>query len=821
MPGARKADMSQLTSSRDRLLATATLAVSLAGCGDQPEPPAIVRLVDHFSGAVVVDAVEPMEIEQTVLRFDGSSTVRDPKEPEETLGWEALHHASNLEIRDGRLRGRIDGDLAVLATPKPEDLAHGDLLHAFEIRIRATAEVKLHMYPGRQKPEPEIFKDWKDSKGWRYTTTVEAGDDFKTYTLTSTTTSPPPSLGRTNFIVVVLEDAPGAEFAIESLRFITRREQLAGIPSGIGFHGLSDVYRETLVTRAPETVLFEVDVPPRPWMEVHLGTIDDGPVRFRVGVRQGDDVVPLLARTLTTPRRWEKASIDLADFAGRRVTLALALDAEGRGRIGFWGTPAIRSRGVHGRASEPSPARTALAGGKGSELPQGVIVLLADTLRRDRLPFYGHSRDTTPHLSRLAAKGAVFENPLAQGSWTKVSVPSILTSLYPTTHGIVEPKHRIPAAATTLAEVFREAGYATFATSSVGFTGQMSNLHQGVEVLHERGSVQDLGHSHSKTARTFVDRLLPWLEDHREVPFFVFLHAFDPHDPFEPYPPYDTLYSTAEENAAQDERSEKLEKVLEEMDAHTHLPATAHLGKAEIDPDLFVGHELDWYDASIRAMDTEIGRLLEALENLGLSDDVLIVFASDHGEEFLDHGKHFHGTSTYGELVNVPLILHWPGVVPAVRVPNVVQMIDLMPTLLDLARLPIPEGLQGQSLLPLLTGASPGWRQRPAFIERKRIPDDPFFEPEIDSFAVVADGWKLIRNTDRPEGHPELELYDFDQDPLDQHDVAAEHPEVVERLDRMIGEWQEAALAAKLSPAEDADMSPEELEKLRALGYVN
>ncbi|MEM7584154.1 MAG: sulfatase [Acidobacteriota bacterium] len=779
--------------------------------------------MDAFGEAAVVDAVEPVEVEPIVLRFDGTSTVPDPKEPEETLGWEAIHGVSGLKIDGRTLTGRVDSDLAVLALAKPEDLARGDLLHAFELRLRSNADLELHMYAARSKPEVERPEDWKRITAWRYTTVVEAGDEVETYTLNSTHTAPPPSLGRANYAVVILEDGEGAEFELESLRFITRREELAKIPSGIGFHGMSDIFRETLVSRAPETVRFEVEVPPQPSLEVHLGTIDDGPITFRLGVHQqnGDAADPqtLLSQTLTTPRRWEKARVDLAEFAGRRITLDLTLEAEQPGQIGFWGTPVIRSRGVRGRAAEPSAARLAAAGGQRPEPPQGVIVVLADTLRRDRLSIYGYERDTTPHLARLAEGGTVFERPIAQGSWTKVSVPSILTSLYATTHGLYEPQHRIPASATTLAEVFREAGYATMATASVAFAGQMSNLHQGVEVLHERESLPELDHSRSKSARTFVDRLLPWLEDHRDVPFFVFLHVFDPHDPYEPYPPYDTLYTTAEENAAQDERSEVLHEAFENMEqAYMHLPSTEQLEQADVDADTFVAHELDWYDASIRAMDAEVGRLLEGLERLGLEDDVLIAFTSDHGEEFLDHGRHFHGTSTYGELTNVPLVLHWPEVVPAQRVPNVVQLIDVMPTLLDLARLPTPEDVQGQSLLPLLTGGD--WRQRPAFTERRRQADT-FYLPEIDSLAVVAEGWKLIQNTARPEDYAEFELYDHARDPLDQHDLASEHPEVVERLAGLIAEWQAAASAAKLSPAEDADMSPEELEKLRALGYIN
>jgi arylsulfatase A-like enzyme len=807
--------------SRSSTACLLALAALLVGCGDAAAPSTAIRLIDVFVDATVLDVVEPMDIGQTVLRFDGASTIEDPKEPEETLGWEAVYGADDFGIVEGSLAGRLDDVVAVLSLAKPEGLGQGDLLHAFEIRVRATAEIELHVYPDQEKPEVEDPEEWKDYKGWVYSVTVEAGEDFSTHTMTDPYSAPPPSLGRTNFIGVVLEGPEDTQFAIESLRFITRREELSKVASGPGFHGLSSVYRETLVTRAPETVLYAVDVPSSPWLEIHLGTIDDGPLRFQISVRQGEQDTALLTKTLTTPRRWEKASIDLEDFAGQSITLALALHAEQRGRIGFWGSPAIRSRGASASVSEPSPARAALGGAEGPKTPQGVIVILADTLRRDRLSFYGHDRETTPHLASLAAKGTVFEKPLAQSSWTKVSVPSILTSLYPTTHGIVEPVNRLPAAATTLAEVFRKAGYATFATSSIAFTGQNSNLHQGVEVLHERDSLQSLEDSDSETARAFVDRLLPWLEDHRDIPFFVLLHATDPHDPFEPYPPYDTLYTGADENSAQDERNKTLEAVLEEMDAVLHLPTISHLEKAKIEASAFIDHELAWYDASIRAMDVEVGRLVESLEGLDLLDDVVIAFISDHGEEFLDHGKHFHGTSTYGELINVPLMLHWPGVVPARRVPNVVQTIDLMPTLLELAQLPIPQDVQGQSLLPLLSGEGGGWRQRPAFSERERIPDDPLSLPEVDSFAVVAEGWKLIQNTERPEGHPEFELYDFDEDPLDQHDVAAEHPEVVERLAGMIASWQEAALAARLPSDGDAEMSPEELEQLRALGYGN
>src|SRR4030095_9198289 len=118
-----------------------------------------------------------------------------------------------------------------------------------------------------------------------------------------------------------------------------------------------------------------------------------------------------------------------------------------------------------------------------------------------------------------------------------------MTGLYPSSHGIKDGPDRLPASAHTLAESFRQAGYATLSFSSVPFTGKSTSLHQGFEELHESAS---LGESKpSKTSREFVNRFLPWLEDHRDVPFFVYLHVFDPHDPYEPETPYNTLWAPA------------------------------------------------------------------------------------------------------------------------------------------------------------------------------------------------------------------------------------------------------------------------------------
>jgi arylsulfatase A-like enzyme len=225
-------------------------------------------------------------------------------------------------------------------------------------------------------------------------------------------------------------------------------------------------------------------------------------------------------------------------------------------------------------------------------------------------------------------------------------------------------------------------------------------------------------------------------------------------------------------------------------------------------------------------MDYEIARLLERLEELDLRDDTLIAFVADHGEEFLEHGNHWHGHSAYGELVNVPMFVTWRGVVPeGLVVDRTTQSIDLMPTILELARLPVPEEAQGTSLLPLL--ASPGapsalgWNERAVFTERKNPPFEAT-EGTADSFAILADGWKLIWNEVVRDERPEIELFDHRNDPLDLVNLADKHPEVVADLRLQLEEWREMTETAKVQhDGDNSDVSPEELAQLRALGYAN
>jgi arylsulfatase A-like enzyme len=253
------------------------------------------------------------------------------------------------------------------------------------------------------------------------------------------------------------------------------------------------------------------------------------------------------------------------------------------------------------------------------------------------------------------------------------------------------------------------------------------------------------------------------------------------------------------------------------------MPNRAEMQKAGLSPDEYVGFDKDWYDGSIRGMDAELGRLLEYLRESGLEGKVQFAFIADHGEEFIDHGRTFHGQTAYGELSGVPLILYRPGVVPAgKRVSETTRSIDLMPTLLTLSGLPVPSRAQGQSLVPLLTGSKAGWKNEPAVTEKALTKGGAAPPPgDTESYALVHDGWKLVHNVHRAAGTNEFELYHHAEDPLDLRDLAAQHPELIEKLKPQLAAWHKKVDAEKLPEGGQSEkLSPKEMERLKSLGYV-
>jgi arylsulfatase A-like enzyme len=777
------------------------LACAVLACERSPErapaSPAL-HLLDAFDPQRVEGrAPLPPPPSRSELRFAGTAPA-----------FSAGPGVTALAVRDGKLTGRTTSTAPVLRLSLDGPPAAGDFVDSVELRMRVTAgrnfalDLRRAAAPGQPSGEgaPDLFAT--PAVLWAISGPVVPDGQLRRYVALPQV---PISSDGIAEIFVQPCDAAGAEFEIESIRLVLQKEALARVPSGPGWHGLGEIYRETLVARAPEIMHFPVDVPDAARLDLAVGTREEAPVRFRISARTGSSERMLAERTITQPQRWDAFQLDLSDYAGQSLELLLATESERHGAVAFWGSPVVRS----------TAAREGL---------QGVIVILADTLRPDHLDAYGHSRATAPALARMASEGVRFERAVAQASWTKISVPSLLLSLYATSHGIRSFNDRLPDEARTLAEVFREAGFATFASSANFFIGKLTHLEQGFEEFRESASLAS--GNISKTAREQVDGFLPWLEAHRDVPFFAYLHVTDPHSPYEPVHPYDTLYSSAEEG----ERHERELEQLREHIAHPlmrafGMPTASELAAAGIDAKRYFEQDRAWYDASIRAMDVELARVFERLRELGLDERTVVVFASDHGEEFLEHGATFHGRTVYGEVTRVPLLFWAPGRLAAGRVvTETVQNLDVMPTLLELARVAPGGPLQGHSLVPLMTDSPPGaesWRARPAISEHRIDLAGPPWTDQP-GISIEDHEWKLIENEHPGAGVPAIELYAVASDPLDRTDVAAQYPEQVERLRAALAAWRKEAATVRLPSITQSDsaMSAEEIERLKAMGYV-
>jgi arylsulfatase A-like enzyme len=396
-----------------------------------------------------------------------------------------------------------------------------------------------------------------------------------------------------------------------------------------------------------------------------------------------------------------------------------------------------------------------------------LLFISIDALRADHLGAWGYRRATSPHIDAFAREAVVFENAQAQSSWTLPTLVSVMTSLYSSTHRCWTPLNRLGDDYETLAERLQAAGWKTAAVASHVFLGRRYGLHQGFASYDESLVKENVLISHTAITSPEVTRKgLRWLAQQRDQPepWFLWLHYFDPH----------ALYL-----------------------AHEGMSA-AFGTKAES----------DLYDGEIAFTDRAIGRLLAGLRSLDMTERTVVVLFADHGEEFGDHGGTAHGHSLHRELLHVPLVIGAPGFAPR-RVSAPVRQVDLMPTALELLGLPIPEGLEGTSLVPAMRGEPPP--DLPVLAELRQSPLHRYD-------SLQREGWKLVVH--RVEKR--ASLYDLTRNPGEHEDAAASNPE---RLRRMRDELEALRAGARRKAAsyrkpERLSLPEDERESLRRLGYI-
>ena len=409
-----------------------------------------------------------------------------------------------------------------------------------------------------------------------------------------------------------------------------------------------------------------------------------------------------------------------------------------------------------------------------------VLFVLIDTLRADRLHAYGYERETSPRMDALASDGIRFARHMAQSSWTKGSMASLWTGLYPVRTRIHRYNHALSDDVVMPAEILREGGYRTFGVFRNGWVAPNFGFHQGFESYHnprvsklpeevrqERPSMPV-----QATDVDVVDSALAFLRSYQNERWFLYLHMMDVHQ-----------YTYDDESA------------------------------------LFGVSYSDAYDNSIRRTDRLVGGILDALSSLGLRDRTLVVIASDHGEAFGEHGHEGHAKDLYHEVTTTPWIVSLPfRLERGVLVETPTENVDVWPTLLDLLDLPALPEPDGRSRIPELLAAARGEAPLADGSARFAQLDRAWGKVQVPSrqlVSVTEGHHRLIRWADEPGS---AELYDLERDPREQSNRIAEEAEVAERLQGLLG----AYLAGAPPPWEPAEVSIEDMDlrQLRALGYV-
>jgi arylsulfatase A-like enzyme len=428
-----------------------------------------------------------------------------------------------------------------------------------------------------------------------------------------------------------------------------------------------------------------------------------------------------------------------------------------------------------------------------------VIIVTIDTLRGDSIGLDGNATVQTPNLDQVGRSGTWFTNTIVQQPNTNASHTSIFTGVLPFVHGVRQ--HMIDTLAPnvqTLAEVLAARGYETaglysWVSLETGFSGlrgfqtyedlsiqltpalrdsRFQNLIVTYRLLGKylllpsvvESQFQDTQNAVEDTtdgkANVTTDAALRWLDANaNSKPFFLWVHYYDPHYPYTPPPPFDTMYDPNYQGTVDGSM-----KTIHYIYNHN----TGDLTAAD------VNHLRALYDGEISFTDQQLGRLMNELDQLGLNNRTIVVITGDHGESLGTDGRWFHGPRLNYSDIHVPLIIRFPPAIPANHaVTGPVSSIDIMPTILDLLHVPIPAQVQGQSLLPLISGAEQDGAREPVTM--------------LDTYkqiSLVTAQWQLIWDRSKNTS----ELYDYHSDPQELNNQALEQADVTAQLRQQLNQ---------------------------------
>ncbi len=401
-----------------------------------------------------------------------------------------------------------------------------------------------------------------------------------------------------------------------------------------------------------------------------------------------------------------------------------------------------------------------------------VILITLDTTRADRMGFLGSKRKLTPNLDALARDGIVFTRAYAQAPLTTPSHATILTGTYPQFHNVNMPYRPMPKSLPFAPAILRGAGYRTaaFVGSIIlqARNGQAPGFDRGFDEynadFHFMHMGEDSYSSNRRRAAEVVARAEKWVEKNDNEPFFLWIHLYDPHAPYDPPQPFAERF------------------------------------------------RLNPYDGEIAYVDSVLGGFFDRLRAAKLFDDTLIAVMADHGEGLGEHGELYHGLFLYDSTIRVPLLFKLPRQQSAGAIVDArAQLVDVLPTILEIVGVARPSSIQGRSLLPLMNqtaGKASGLDDRAAYAET----DYPRQAYHWSALRALRTGKYLFVQAPRPE------LYETSKDPAEQHDLAPSSPAVAGTLAAQVTAFREKTRSP--DGTSSVNLNPEQVEQVNALGYI-
>ncbi|MDH4067276.1 MAG: sulfatase, partial [Acidobacteriota bacterium] len=491
----------------------------------------------------------------------------------------------------------------------------------------------------------------------------------------------------------------------------------------------------TPVARAPATNLSArtLFLPYGSQMIVPLLAPPAAEIRFRqLGVRGGRGRLKVdIQRDGVPDRTFEETQtadniaydLELRAWTPVRLTLTALADEAAAERDGI----ALVEPGVWA-PERYLPAAARVGDAAAAARRPNVIVYLVDTLRADRIGAYGYERPISPAIDAFAERATLFENAVAQTSWTRPAVATLFTGMWPAAHRVNRGRDQLADGTRVLAEVLKEAGYETMAFVANPNVYRRFGLGQGFDYYrHMPGKKPPSDQINLEVAA--------WLDQRAtDRPFFLYVHTVDPHDPYEPPESYRHKFAPG-------------------TDELLALPKRARWSKQHL-------RELsDLYDAEIAFNDSSFGELVDHLESRGLWQNSMVIFLSDHGEEFQEHGSWTHGRTLFDESIKIPLIVKWPGQRRGERRQDLAQQIDVPASILGAAGLAWPQAFEGRDLAQSATDSPPT-----AFTYLN------YYGPL--QLAAVREDWKYLVRVERRSAW----LFDRGRDPKESQDFSQAEP---------------------------------------------